>query len=402
MIKTGNFLFLVIMYLISNSLAAQKIDIGILTDKKPKKIFVEAKSGKYFVKSGKRTLYKLKKDRSIILNYSNEYINISNAKKDFGLSKEISIVSKKYQFDECHSKLNDKKNSEISLKLIDPKMDARIYQGNLKFRISEQSILLINNIGLQDYLAGVVEAESGPNNEEEYYKNQVVICRTYALKSYEKHKTNGFNLCDGVHCQAYKGKSVLNPIIFKSVINTSNLVIVDENDELIGALFSANCGGQTNNSEDVWSNKYSYLRTINDQFCTDQRQANWTKTIEKKDFIKYLREKKITISDTIPSDSLSFSQKERKITYKINNQEIKLTTLRSGLGLRSTFFDIKPNGEQLILQGKGYGHGVGMCQEGAMNMAKKGYKYDEIIRYYYINIKIKPASQLKNKVPYYH
>ncbi len=399
--KFRSLLFAFTVILIANQLIAQKIEIGILNDKMPRKLLIEASFGKYKVKSEKKTIYRLKKDRSIILNYTNGFINVSNAKKDFGLHNQLFIEARKYKYDKSHDKINSKKNNELTLKIINPKMDAKIYQGNIGFFASKNNMVIENHIGLSDYLAGVVEAESGPKAEEEYYKNQAVICRTYALKYPDKHKTDGFNLCDGVHCQAYKGKSVLNPLIQKAVNNTDKLVVVDENGELISSVFSANCGGQTNNSEDVWTSKVTYLRSIQDQFCTDQRQAKWIKNIDAKDLIKFLNEKSINIADTISIDSLSFEQLARKTVYIVNNQEIKLTTIRLGLSLRSTFFNIKPAGEQLIFEGRGYGHGVGMCQEGAMNMAKKGYKYEEIIKYYYQNVNIIPIGRLKIKVPYY-
>jgi stage II sporulation protein D len=400
--KFWNSLFLPIIYLIANPLFAQKIDIGILNDRNPKKLLIEASSGKYKIKSGNKTIYRLKNDRSIILNSVNGFINASNARKDFGLFTELNITSKKYKFANSHEQLNSKKNNELTLKMIDPKLEARIYQGNIDFRIFEKNLLIVNQVGLSDYLSGVVETESGPKAEEEYYKNQAVICRTYALKSPDKHKTQGFNLCDGVHCQAYKGKSTSNPLIQTTVNSTKDLVVVDENNELISSLFSANCGGQTCNSEDVWTSKLNYLRSIQDQFCIDQKQATWTKTIDKQEFINFLNEKSLIIPDTFNTDSLAFEQPIRKVNYTVNNQEIKLTIIRSGLNLRSTFFSIKPEGEQLIFAGRGYGHGVGMCQEGAMNMAKKGYKFDEIIKYYYTNVKIIKVNKLKNKPPYYN
>ncbi len=395
-------LFAIISIFIADQLNAQKIDIGILNDRNPKKLLIEASSGKYKIKSENRTVYRLKKGRSIILNYTKGYINVSNAKRDFGLYQNLIITDKKYKYEKSHDQTNSKKNCELTLKIIEPKMDARIYQGNIKFSVKEKNMVPVNQIGLSDYLSAVVEAESGSKAELEYYKNQAVICRTYALKNPEKHKPDGFNLCDGVHCQAYKGKSTLNPLIQKAVTNTDAMVVVDENNELISSVFSANCGGQTNNSEDVWTNKVSYLRSIQDQFCMDQRQATWTKIIDAKEFISFLKEKSIHIPDTIPLDSLSFEQLSRKISYTVENQEIRLTTIRSGLNLRSTFFSIKPNGEQLVFSGRGYGHGVGMCQEGAMNMAKKGCKFDDIIKYYYHNVNIIPIKKLKEKVPYYN
>lgn len=373
---------------------SQAIDIGLFQHLKSTKLFIEAGAGKYKVKAGKKTLYRLKNDRAIIFNYTKGYINVSNSKKDFGLYKEIEIVSKKYRYNKVHNSINSKKNSELNVKLINPKKDSRTYQGNLKLYVKDKSLEIVNQLAMPDYLAGVVEAESGPNEVEEYYKNQAVICRTYAMATLDKHKTEGFNLCDGVHCQAYKGKSTQNQLIQKAVKETKDLVIVDENDQLISALFSANCGGQTNNSEDVWSTALPYLRSIKDEYCTDQRQATWTKTVDFSDWKNFLKEKLINFEDTLSIDSFAFDQPVRLKNYMVNNQGISLTALRYGLKLRSTFFSVKPNEEQLILQGKGYGHGVGMCQEGAMNMARKGRKFDEIIKYYYTGVKIKPFSQL--------
>jgi len=391
------FLFLIVFAQINSF--SQSIDIGLFQHLKSTKLFIEAASGKYKVKSGKKTLFRLKKDRAIIFNYTKDYINVSNTKKDFGLFKEVEIVAKKYRYTKAHDRNNSKKNSELNLKLINPKQNSRIYQGNLKVYIKDKNLEIVNQIALPDYLAGVVEAESGPNEVEQYYKNQAVICRTYAMATLEKHQSEGFNLCDGVHCQAYKGKSTLNPLIQKAIRETKDLVIVDDNDQLISALFSANCGGQTNNSEDVWSTALPYLRSIKDEYCIDQRQAKWTKTIAFNDWKNFLKEKSISFEDTLSIDSFAFEQPSRLKNYIINNQEISLTTLRFGFKLRSTFFCIKPQDTQLILEGKGYGHGVGMCQEGAMNMARKGHKFDEIIKYYYTGVKIKSFSQLHFKAP---
>lgn len=386
-----------LIYLATFNIYGQKIDIGIFQHLKPTKIFIEAPSGKYKIKSDGKRVYKLKKDRSIILNYKNGHINISNSKKDFGLHKNIEIIARRYKYNKSHPRLKSRKNSELSIKLISPKHKARTYQGNLKINIQNKELEMVNQVAMPDYLAGVVDAESGPNEVLEYYKNQAVICRTYAIKNSKKHKSEGFHLCDGVHCQAYKGKSVRNQIIAKSVAATKNLVIVDKNKELISALFSANCGGQTNNSEDVWTTPLSYLRSINDKFCTDQRQAFWSKKISVNDWKNFLTSKSINLGSNIKAGDFAFTQDNRKKYYTINSQDLKLTTIRYGLKLRSTFFSITPEGNQLKLSGRGYGHGVGMCQEGAMNMAKKNYTYDKIIKYYYKDVEIIPIKKLAVK-----
>ena len=383
------------MLLIANIVQAQDISIGIFHNKQIKKGFFETKSGKYIIKTANKRVYTLKKDRSLILKSTKLGVNISNEKKDFGLYEEISIVGRKIgYFKRLFIPHNQRKNI-INIKLITPKLKTRQYEGDLYVSLKKNHLKIINKPPFQEYIAGVVEAESGTNAELEYYKNQAVICRTYALKAWDKHKKDGFNLCDGVHCQAYKGKGAADDKIAKAVKKTKDLVIVDKNDHLISALYSANCGGQTNNSEDVWFSEVSYLRSRKDEYCTDQRQAFWDKTIDVKVFKKFLNGNNIILPGTMAAESFAFNQPERLKYYEINNQEIKLTTIRYGLHLRSTFFNIIPDGNQLKLQGRGYGHGVGMCQEGAMNMAKKGKKYDEIIKYYYKGVKIKPLKSLK-------
>jgi stage II sporulation protein D len=377
---------------------SQKIDIGLFQHLNTDKLFIEAATGQYKIKGSGKRLFKLKKDRNIILKYVNGMISASNSKKDFGLHTDIEIIARKYNYNKSHEQPNSRKNCELNIKLLSPKQTTRTFQGNLKLKVINKQFEIINQIALPDYLAGVVEAESGPSQVLEYYKNQATICRTYALKNAQKHKKEGFNLCDGVHCQAYKGKSSKNPIIQEAIKATKELVIVDKNKQLISAVFSANCGGQTNNSEDVWTTALPYLRSINDTFCTDQRQAFWKRKIEFKTWKNFLKEKSITIDDTLSIDSFVFLQPKRLKQYLINNQQLKLTTIRYGLKLRSTFFSIQPDGGNLILSGRGYGHGVGMCQEGAMNMAKKGFSFDKIIKYYYTGVEVVPINKLNKKL----
>jgi stage II sporulation protein D len=389
-------LFTLVFILSSSHSFCQETNIGILNDKNPQKFLIEVAAGKYMIKSGNKRICKLKNGNAIIINYVNGILNLSNERKDYGFHSEIKVLAKKYKFNKAHDNPNSKRNFELNIKLIAPELKAKTYQGNIAILAKEKNIILTNQLAMPDYLAGVVETESGTKCEYEFYKNQVVICRTYALKSLQNHVKDGYQLCDGVHCQAYKGKSTMNSLIQKAVTETDNLVIVDKDGQLISAVFSANCGGQTNNSEDVWSSASSYLKSIKDSFCINQPQAFWKKTIAFSDFKSFLKDKKVIFPDSLSIDSFAFTQPERKVMYNFLGQEIKLTSIRLGLGLRSTFFDIKPDGQNLIFSGRGYGHGVGMCQEGAMNMARKGYKFDEIIKYYYRGVSIIQVNKLVN------
>ena len=163
------------------------------------------------------------------------------------------------------------------------------YEDNLMITIHPyyHYMKLINNIDIDNYVAGVVESEVGKRPPVEYFKLQAIICRTYALKNIDKHKDDGFSLCDKVHCQAYHGKPK-SDLIKEAAIATNGVVIVDSDINLITATFYSNCGGQTANSEEVWKRPLYYLRTVKDTFCLHENNAVWTKRISKQKWTDYL------------------------------------------------------------------------------------------------------------------
>ena len=248
----------------------------------------------------------------------------------------------------------------------------------------------------EKYIEGVVETESGPNAPFEYYKSQAIICRTYALGHFDRHIKEEFNLCDGVHCQAYKGRSMANDSIPLAVHETSGLVIVDTSLNPITAAFHSNSGGHTINSEDVWSKETSYLKAIIDTFAVGQNNYLWKDSISVKEWKKYLDTIGFEISeDSFTNHALNFEQKKRKIYFYLEKDSIALKKIRQDFGLRSTFFSFKPKDKYIIINGKGYGHGVGLCQEGAMEMARKGYSFKEIINFYYTGVMLFDVGEME-------
>jgi stage II sporulation protein D len=255
----------------------------------------------------------------------------------------------------------------------------------LRVFVKHGFLMLVNHVELESYISGVVESEGGSTAHLEYYKSQAIICRTYALANLNRHAGEGFNLCDGVHCQAYHNKSLKSDKIISATQLTRGLIIVDTTLNLITAAFHSNCGGQTANSEDVWLSKLSYCRSIQDYHCRSSRNAVWQKTISVKEWIEYLKNNGISVSENVTAQDFAFAQTSRKVNYTFNNQNIQLKKIRADWKLKSTFFSIEPSGSSIILQGKGFGHGVGLCQEGAMKMANSGFTYDQIIKFYYKN-----------------
>jgi len=278
--------------------------------------------------------------------------------------------------------------NEFKIKLILPERKIRTYQGNISATVVDGGIRLVNEILLDNYIAGVTEAEAGSRSSLEFYKVQAILARTFALAHINKHAEEGFSLCDQVHCQAYFGKP-RELRIFSAIEATKNKVVVDENLNLIVAAFHSNSGGQTANSEDVWGSKTTYLRSVNDSFSIAMPNARWERKMLTEDWLSYLKLKhNYPVDDPGAKEAaLNFRQDDRKIFLEGNEFKVPLKGVRQDLQLKSTFFSIRPlSRDSIIFTGKGYGHGLGMCQEGAMCMGKRGYSYEQILNFYYQNI----------------
>ncbi|MFN4879336.1 MAG: SpoIID/LytB domain-containing protein [Flavobacteriia bacterium] len=261
----------------------------------------------------------------------------------------------------------------------------RAYEGDFELRIYKGNLQLINVLPLETYLEGVVACEGGPGHQKAYYQAQAIISRTYALSNLQRHQKEGYQLCERVHCQSYLHKRTGSALIDSSVYQTRSIVLLGPNGDYFPTYFHANCGGQTCEPQDVWNEQITGLQSFKDTFCIHTKQATWVKRIPLQTWIDFLT----TQYDFPLTDSLSyallqeFRQPERSAFYLHPVYGIPLRDLREEFKLKSSFFDAVVVGEELVLSGKGFGHGVGLCQEGAMQMAKKGYSYDQILRYYY-------------------
>lgn len=307
----------------------------------------------------------------IKFSYSNDSVEVKTFESIIGKYKRIKISSPDLI-------------KSFRLKLISPDRKPRFYEENLFITAEFGDLKCINEISLDNYIAGVVQAESGRRSFQEFYKVQAILARTFALSHLQKHIAEEFNLCDYTHCQAYFGKTTELDIM-KAVTDTKGKVVVDDNLNLIDAAFHSNSGGQTANSEDVWGSKLSYLRSVNDSFSTKMPNAKWERKMAKEDWLSYLELKhNYPIQDSNARWlALTFKQDSRNPYLEANNIRVPLKNVRTDLQLKSTFFSIFSQGDSVIFKGRGFGHGVGMCQEGAMKMAKLGYTCPEVINFYY-------------------
>lgn len=275
----------------------------------------------------------------------------------------------------------------------------KTYGGQITIGNTSGFLFITNTIDLEHYLPGVLEAEVGISRPAEYYKVQAIICRTYTLSHLRRHEMEDFNLCDKEHCQVYKGVSNKSIVLNKGVQKTSGIVMVDNDFMLITAAFHANCGGQTVNSEDVWNKKLDYLRSIHDTFCLRQKSAVWSKeiSIEKwsENMRKLCREYNSSEDSLLLNNEASYLQISRQRSYNKNPHcNIQLKDMRNTFGLKSTYFNAYQKNGQILLRGRGFGHGAGLCQDGAIRMSTLGYSYKSILHFYYQNISIVPLDKL--------
>lgn len=282
--------------------------------------------------------------------------------------------------------------------IVNAKSIERIYTGGLEFWPFGNQLHLINEVHIEEYVAGVVESEGGHNTEPAYFAAQAVLARTWALKNYTKHIDEGYNVKDDQSSQAYYSMAYLQnkDAIIQAVKKTKDSVLVDDKYELILSAFHSNSGGQTANSEDAWSRSVPYLKSRTDSFSMAGERVYWTVNLPKSKVHEFVaRYFGTSEADPLFQKSIAdFKQPSRKSSFVYNGREMPLKHWRTQFGLRSSFFSIESIENEYILHGRGFGHGVGLSQEGAMEMARRGFTYKEILEFYYQGVNLVNKSQV--------
>jgi stage II sporulation protein D len=364
-----------VISLLSASLATsgQNIRVGLYRNFELRTLIFRVLEGSYVISNQDTMRTEMQPSDVLFVTAVGDRISLLNSAQHLGVHSKITITSGNAQ-------------ARMILEPVYPVLAARKYYGNFEiWTDTSMRMTAVNVVPFQEYLAGVVEAESGVRAMPEFYKAQAIICRTYALSHIERHKGEGFHLCDEVHCQVYKGFGIEHGPILKAVDDTKGLVIIDNQGMLITAAFHANSGGHTANSEDVWSANMPYLRGKPDLYYDKHKHSHWKESVSIEEWRSFLSKINVTVPETT---RFVFNQPKRQRFVLIENQPVLLSDIRNAFKLKSTFFSYETMGNKIIFQGKGYGHGVGLSQESAMEMARKGKNCTEIIEYFYTGIKI--------------
>lgn len=256
-------------------------------------------------------------------------------------------------------------------------------------------------LSLDEYITGVLIGEVPSSYEDEALKAQAIVARTYTLYKLKNSPDSHENadMCDDVnHCQAYKTKEYAMQCwdddveklkwnkLENAVKSTSGKVITYKNN-LINAFFHAHSGGMTEDVKYIWGKEaIPYLKSVKSEegYSYDDKVV-----YSKKDFFEIIKNKYSDYDDSMTNysiDELTPSGRVNKMT--IGNKVFLGTEIRQIYGLRSTYFSLKEEDENIIFTTKGYGHGVGMSQEGANYMALQGKNCEDIIKHYYTDVDI--------------
>ncbi len=369
-----------ILLIVTGAIASAQVKIRLFSGRSPESALFSVTEGKYELNLFNGELIQVSQDEPVIITRYNGKLAVKRRNAKGSVCDSVSLTGMTG-------------NDYFSLCINGESYNRQLYSGDLKCFPDMETLVLINNTDVEKYISGVVLAEGGSGRNLEYFKTQAIIARTYMYKYFNKHSTDGFNLCDNTHCQVFNGLSG-DSLLNKAAIETRGQVILDKDSALIMSAFHSNCGGETASSEDVWLTDTPYLKGVTDPYCAGSKNATWQKSYSLSQWITYLRNYGYKNTGGEPT-VFNFNQGSRMAAYKAGPFKTPLTTIRSDLNLRSAFFSVIVEGDSVILKGRGYGHGVGLCQEGAMAMADKGFNYRQIISFYYPGVII---SDIKNAV----
>ena len=317
--------------------------------------------------------------------------DLENSKK-YSVKKEgtfkISTTAKQVQAGSVRSK----KGLEISLKNAKDTftINGNTYNGKLLIKPGAKT-QIVEVLPLEEYLQGVLPYEMSYSWPLEALKAQAVAARTYTLKSIENTKNNLFDLYSDVRSQMYKGSAKVYDSVKQAVGATKGQVLKYDK-KLFYTYYHANCGGHTD-SPPWLASAIKPLQGAKCGYCAHGAGATWKHTLSKETVNNFLKKNKIagTVKSVkIASKYPSGRAKDLKITTTKTTKNIPCNTFRVGVGSTKFKSCFITNINGLTFSGKGYGHGGGLCQEGAKGMAEAGKNYKDILKQYY------PGAKLEN------
>lgn len=328
-------------------------------------------------------------------------------------------------------------------------VDGQKYRGSIVLKKDDNGLLtVINKVDLEDYIASVIAVEMSPSFNIEALKAQAVCARTYALKNINKHRSRGFDVCANVDCQAYKGVSAESEKTNTAARETAG-VVMRYDGQIIDAVYSATSGGWTEDVKYVWGSNIPYLKAVEDKYeSKDVYGSSWEKEISVDKATEIMDKKgyelgtitNIEVTDATERGAVTKltvigTEGEKVFTKEGCRLAFGTVTLSQAFTVTPTSSEVKSQpiyaygGKELsnnitvasskgtsninlnkvtlmgnitrqysgsingpvtsfVFKGRGYGHLVGLSQNGANGMAGEGFTYEEILKHYYKGIEL--------------
>ncbi len=340
---------------------------------------------------------------SVLIRDKNEELHITASKG------KLKIKTKGKRQQTIDRRTFKESNGCIAIATDKAGLNKACYKGEFTISANGNKVNAINVIDMEDYLRGVVPYEIGKLDESKFeaLKAQAVAARTYAYKHYGSRTAQGFDIYADTRDQVYKGLQGTTELTDKAVRETQG-VVMTYNGEFITAYYHSTCGGETEGIATWGRPDHPYLKNKPDlrpdgtPWCRESNYSEWVREFtedELRDLFQInAKEAKanvpsfsnihsISILDTLKSGrihTLEVTTNNGKFTAKAD--KIRWLFKRGGTILPSSFFRIHKSGNQWILKGKGFGHGVGLCQMGARARAQAGQSYIQILTHYYPGI----------------
>jgi stage II sporulation protein D (peptidoglycan lytic transglycosylase) len=272
-------------------------------------------------------------------------------------------------------------------------------------RASEGQLLVTASMPMDEYIAGVLAGETGNFTSDETLKAMAVTARTYAMHFGSRHAVDGFDFCDSTHCQNLRLADV-TPRLRKIVESTAGEVLWYDG-EPAATYYHANCGGMTEDGRYILGNneqRAPYLKQHSDTYCLRSGSNQWRSEVSKQELQRALTAEGVNVPGHLRAVSVLQRTASGRVEFLTvtGSQSVMVPglTFRTAIGrnigwerLKSNWYDVRVESDQIVFHGRGSGHGVGLCQVGAEVMGEEGHSYREILSFYYPGTKLGVNAQ---------
>jgi len=362
-------------------------------------IFSDITSNKFFIDT---------RDVSLKIHTKNNTFTIQNRFKPLAVQRSGTSVEITGLDIPIESDLVTIESSDGQINFLSSEFGKKSYSGTIEFSVSPTTgkLQVINKVSLEEYISSVTGSEMNFDSPEAL-KAQAVVSRSYALWSIQSNRFKKYDITDNEMNQVYQGLTVVKQI-HKEAVNSTRGEILTWNNKLVLAAYFSTCGGVTNPNETVWKGKsLPYLRSVNDRAsCSISPHFKWKYSLNKKILFEQIASEYNFTPSAIHLKTGEHNRVLAVLLIDANSREFALTgndfrlfvNKHFGIySIKSSRFSLHGNNNTIEFRGSGLGHGVGLCQYGALGFAKEGWDYKRILNFYFNNVKVVDFNRIENQ-----